>query len=119
MEIKFRGYDEENKCWRYGHFFETVEGARRCYNIVENRETRYYCASDSIGQFIGKKDKNRKELYNKDIIKNINNSFIYVVEWVEEYSGFILLNIEDELDELFFEDINLDFFEYFGNIYGY
>jgi hypothetical protein len=63
MEIKFRGYDKKNKCWRYGHFSESVEGIRRCYNIVVNRKIRYSCYPNSIGQYIGKHDKNGKDLY--------------------------------------------------------
>ena len=27
-EIKFRGFDEENNCWRYGWYTRLVEGAR-------------------------------------------------------------------------------------------
>ena len=56
-EIKFRGYDIDNKCWRY---FE-IDGVGAdifYYNINES----------SIGQYTGFTDKNGKKIYEGDIL---------------------------------------------------
>ena len=87
-DVKFRGWDSENKKWRYGHFFETVEGIMRCYNIVENREVKFYCSPQSIGQFTGKQDRNGKDIYEKNVI---DKDFVVLFE----NCNYILKNISN------------------------
>ena len=111
-EIKFRGYDEEKNCWRYGHFFETVEGIRRCYNIVENREIKYYVNSDTVGQYIGLKDKNGQEIYDGDIVHCINTNKTDIVKLTkfEGIEGSLCIGYE-------FETSYNDKIEIIGNIH--
>lgn len=52
-EIKFRAWDNEHKCWRYGWLTKLVEGARKFWAIIaeeDNELVRYYVhESKSIG----------------------------------------------------------------------
>lgn len=63
-EIKFRGWDSEYECWRYGWITKLVEGVRKFWAIIsdggyDDSLTRYYIHQEkTIGQYTGLKDKN-------------------------------------------------------------
>jgi uncharacterized phage protein (TIGR01671 family) len=128
-EIKFRGLSVNGE-WHYGLLCEVKE-KRNCLEkgfYISNRSGMpfsYQIRPETIGQYIGLKDKKGKEIYEKDVVKHrkmdksgdlelygLSLSIVnqYVVEF--EHSGFYPFSgwIDDAIKDMQFEVIG-NFYE--------
>ena len=72
IEIKFRGFSEELKCFVYGFYHEVeAEGVGYSYIFFQGHTTPV--RADSVAQFTGQYDKKLKEIYEDDIVGDWTN----------------------------------------------
>lgn len=135
-DIKFKGYCMENKEWLYGGLFISKETTYCCKEdyVAHPENTKAYILFDqmtdwglpnnhykvevnpkSVGQYIGKKDKNSKEIYEGDIvIGSFNGRGIIIFD--EEKCQFLIKTLEYK-DVFAFDNERFGMIEVIGNIY--
>ena len=128
-EIKFRGQRTDNKQWVYGYYFKTpltdeatdskpedgwsfLSGRER--HCISQNNCVYEVIFETVGQYIGVKDRNKTEIFEADIVEI--DDYIAVIQWDDETSRFII--------DLIYENVIYDFdntygkeLEVVGNIY--
>lgn len=138
-EIKFRGYDTESKCWRYGYYMQKNDTILCMATPKQREENEHHLIiysefcdwnmplpyhqsevdKKSIGQYTGLKDKNEKEIYEGDIVKLISDSYRecefepFIARYIAFRSGSFYIT-DNATSRFRWEDYQV---EVVGNIY--
>ena len=83
-EIKFRGKRIDNGEWVYGFYAEINTSLGVV--ISERNGSRHAVDRKTVGQYTGFQDKDKFEIYDNDIVEEVNETgkFIYEVIWHED-----------------------------------
>lgn len=126
-EIKFRGQtrrkderiinmagDKYEANWVYGGIFPQNNGGDFAIIYEQPSCEKRVVYADTVGQYIGVKDKNGKEVYEGDIAKDESVHLLGVVKFSERYLQFVVDDVCDG-EQDYSEFMNQ--VEVIGNIY--
>ena len=110
-EIKFRGKRVDNDKWVYGSLLiNPIDGVCKIMTVLKTVPEYFEVIPNTVGQFIGIKDKKGKDIYEGDIVENNKK---YKIIWYKYFFA-----IEDQAGNNFQIEYNTHlYFEVIGNIY--
>jgi uncharacterized phage protein (TIGR01671 family) len=127
-EIKFRGKRVDNGEWVYGCLIYDNVQTRIAVDLTQYNSK--YCdtksfevAPETVGQFTGLLDRHGKEIYEEDIYKKHNNTYLVIwtshgFMWQTIYDNWLNKNIFSRAEKSWLSEIDCkNFIEVIGNIH--
>lgn len=110
-QIKFRGKRVYSDKWVYGYYAELVENGEYFYWINEPNGDSTDVIPETVGQYVGLKDRHGVKIYEGDILEGLG-----CVVWGDRECRF-LIDIIGERYEIFFDELSQNELEVIGNIH--
>lgn len=114
-EIKFRGFNRKNGVWLYGFYLQNRGAHFVCPDEFAEGKSwdDYEIDPETRGEYTGQKGKNGQEIYEGDIMRDVDGNICEVI-WQQESAGFRQYDHVLQLCDNFIEE---EFDEVIGNIH--